>query len=182
MGLASAYGIIKNHGGIINVYSKKGEGTSFNIYLPASEREVAKETELVGELLKGTETVLLVDDEQMVIDVSVPIPFMDILIFPVGELVESKSEPANFFLDSSIGTIIKWQKYGLLGETLMGKIVKKTIELNQDYIDRARVIFGMKTEKAAVNKALEMVMIDDDIIKAHELIGGKGAMVNEVFE
>ncbi|MCP4629642.1 MAG: type II toxin-antitoxin system VapB family antitoxin [bacterium] len=40
----------------------------------------------------------------------------------------------------------------------MGKIVKKTIELNQEYIDRARVIFGVKTEKAAVNKALEMVI------------------------
>jgi Arc/MetJ family transcription regulator len=64
----------------------------------------------------------------------------------------------------------------------MGKIVKKTIELDQDYIDRARVIFGLKTEKAAVNKALEMVVIDDEIITAHELIGGKGSVVNEVFE
>jgi Arc/MetJ family transcription regulator len=64
----------------------------------------------------------------------------------------------------------------------MDNIVKKTIELNQDYIDRARVIFGVKTEKAAVNKALEMVVIDDEIIKAHELIGGKGEMFNEVFE
>ena len=64
----------------------------------------------------------------------------------------------------------------------MGNIVKKTIELDQDYIDRARVIFGVKTEKAAVNKALEMVIIDDEIIKTHELIGGKGEVVNEVFE
>ncbi len=64
----------------------------------------------------------------------------------------------------------------------MGKIKKKTIELNQDYIDRARVIFGVKTEKAAVNKALEMVMIDDEIIKAHELVGGKGTVISEVFE
>jgi len=64
----------------------------------------------------------------------------------------------------------------------MDNIVKKTIELNQDYIDRARVIFGVKTEKAAVNKALEMVIIDDEIIKAHKLIGGKGEVVNEVFE
>ncbi len=64
----------------------------------------------------------------------------------------------------------------------MGKIVKKTIELNQDYIDRAREIFGVRTEKAAVNKALELVMIDDEIIKAHELIGGKGDVVEEVFE
>ena len=41
---------------------------------------------------------------------------------------------------------------------------------------------GVKTEKAAVNKALEMVMIDDEIIEAHDLIGGKGAVVYEVFE
>ena len=64
----------------------------------------------------------------------------------------------------------------------MGKIVKKTIELNQEYIDRAREIFGVRTEKAAVNKALELVMIDDEIIKTHELIGGKGDVVKEVFE
>lgn len=44
------------------------------------------------------------------------------------------------------------------------------------------MIFGVKTEKAAVNKALEMVIIDDEIIKTHELIGGKGEVVNEVFE
>lgn len=69
-----------------------------------------------------------------------------------------------------------------LGEKPMGKLVKKTIELNQTYIDRVRVIFGVKTEKAAVNKALEMVIIDDEIIKAHEFIGGKGNVVDEVFE
>jgi two-component system cell cycle sensor histidine kinase/response regulator CckA len=38
LGLAEAYGIIKSHGGSINVASKKGEGTTFTIYLPASER------------------------------------------------------------------------------------------------------------------------------------------------
>ncbi|MBE9580569.1 MAG: response regulator, partial [Proteobacteria bacterium] len=70
LGLASAYGIIKNHGGIINVYSKKGAGTTFNIYLTASGKEVTiKEKKLADEILKGTETVLLVDDEDMILDV-----------------------------------------------------------------------------------------------------------------
>jgi PAS domain S-box-containing protein len=69
LGLASAYGIIKNHDGFINVYSEKNEGTTFNIYLPASEKEVIDEKELAEDILKGSETVLLVDDEDMIIDV-----------------------------------------------------------------------------------------------------------------
>jgi Arc/MetJ family transcription regulator len=64
----------------------------------------------------------------------------------------------------------------------MSRMVKKTIELDQDYIDRARMIFEVRTEKEAVNKALEMAVIDDDIIKAHELVGGKGDVINEVFK
>jgi two-component system cell cycle sensor histidine kinase/response regulator CckA len=69
LGLASAYGIIKNHGGIINVHSDKGEGTTFNIYLPSSEKEIAEPKGAGEEILKGSETVLLVDDEKMIIDV-----------------------------------------------------------------------------------------------------------------
>jgi len=69
LGLASAYGIIKNHGGFIDVSSKKGEGTTFNIYLQTSEEKVAEESGLSEEILTGTETVLLVDDEEMIVDV-----------------------------------------------------------------------------------------------------------------
>ncbi|MDY7031423.1 MAG: response regulator [Thermodesulfobacteriota bacterium] len=68
LGLASAYGIIKNHQGIIDVSSKKGEGTAFDIYLPASEKDVIRTTRLTQKLLTGTETILLVDDEEAVID------------------------------------------------------------------------------------------------------------------
>ncbi|MBW1842022.1 MAG: PAS domain S-box protein [Deltaproteobacteria bacterium] len=70
LGLASAYGIIKNHGGIIDVYSEKGEGTTFSIYLPASEKKVIAERELTEDVLKGLGTVLLVDDEDIIIDVA----------------------------------------------------------------------------------------------------------------
>ncbi len=69
LGLASAYGIIKNHEGVINVYSEQGQGTTFNIYLPASDKELIEEKELPGELLKGAETVLFVDDEEMIREV-----------------------------------------------------------------------------------------------------------------
>jgi len=66
LGLASVYGIIKNHGGFIDVYSEKGKGAAFDIYLPASDKEVIEEVELLKGLLKGSGTVLLVDDEAVV--------------------------------------------------------------------------------------------------------------------
>jgi CheY-like chemotaxis protein len=69
LGLASAYGIIKNHNGIIRVYSEIGNGTTFNIYLPASDEEIAKDTLINSEMLKGNEKILLVDDEKGTIQV-----------------------------------------------------------------------------------------------------------------
>jgi signal transduction histidine kinase/ActR/RegA family two-component response regulator len=70
LGLATAYGIIKGHGGVINVYSEKGHGATFNIYLPVSEKKVEKEGKSSEELLRGKETILLVDDEEVVLNVS----------------------------------------------------------------------------------------------------------------
>ena len=69
LGLASAYGIIKNHGGIITVYSERNHGTTFNIYLQISEKEIYPEIATEGAMLKGSETILLVDDEDIIIDV-----------------------------------------------------------------------------------------------------------------
>ncbi|MBE9593854.1 MAG: response regulator [Proteobacteria bacterium] len=69
LGLASVYGIIKNHDGIIDVSSKKGEGATFTIYLPASNKKMIEEKGVSEEILKGVEKVLLVDDEDTIIDV-----------------------------------------------------------------------------------------------------------------
>ena len=69
LGLASAYGIIKNHGGIINVQSEKGRGTTFMIHLPVSESKVvdSKPGSIEG-LRAGNETLLLVDDEEIILE------------------------------------------------------------------------------------------------------------------
>ncbi len=69
LGLASAYGIMKNHDGIITVYSEAGHGTTFNLYLPLSRKSVYREVRLEDRIKKGTETILLIDDEEMIIDV-----------------------------------------------------------------------------------------------------------------
>lgn len=67
LGLASAYGIVKGHGGYIDVSSINGKETTFNIYLPATKMTISKEEELPDKLYMGTGTVLLVDDEEIII-------------------------------------------------------------------------------------------------------------------
>jgi two-component system cell cycle sensor histidine kinase/response regulator CckA len=69
LGLASAYGIIKNHRGMITVYSESGHGTTFSVYLPLSNKEAQRETPVAARLITGAGTILLVDDEEMIIDV-----------------------------------------------------------------------------------------------------------------
>jgi len=69
LGLASVYGIIKGHGGYIDVESEKGYGTTFKIYLPASVKKVQEGVKTAGLIMKGTGTVLLVDDEEEVLNV-----------------------------------------------------------------------------------------------------------------
>jgi len=71
LGLASVYGIVKAHGGYIDVESKKGQGSTFSLYFPTSERRAKEAVKRTKRLTKGTGTILLVDDEHMVLEVSV---------------------------------------------------------------------------------------------------------------
>ncbi len=69
LGLASSYGIVKQHGGWINLYSEPGEGTTFKIYLPVAQSEAPEEPpKRIEKNFHGAETILLVDDEAMVRD------------------------------------------------------------------------------------------------------------------
>ncbi|MBN2568872.1 MAG: PAS domain S-box protein, partial [Deltaproteobacteria bacterium] len=70
LGLASVYGVVKSHEGYIDIESEKGQGTTFRIYLPATEKEAEEGTKPAGEVIKGgNETVLLVDDEALILEV-----------------------------------------------------------------------------------------------------------------
>jgi two-component system, cell cycle sensor histidine kinase and response regulator CckA len=70
LGLAMVYGIVKNHHGHISCFSKPGEGTTFEIYLPAVEDSVGSATIITrDEVLRGgRETVLFVDDDDSLRD------------------------------------------------------------------------------------------------------------------
>jgi two-component system, cell cycle sensor histidine kinase and response regulator CckA len=69
LGLASVYGIVKSHRGYIDVNSEKAKGTTFTIYLPASEKTAVIQETTPVETLKGAGTILLIDDEKMILDV-----------------------------------------------------------------------------------------------------------------
>lgn len=77
LGLATVYGIIKQNNGEIQVYSEPGQGTTFKIYMPRSEeinetKEDASRQE-DKKLSRGTETIMLVEDDEMVRKMSIDI-------------------------------------------------------------------------------------------------------------
>jgi PAS domain S-box-containing protein len=64
LGLAMVYGIVKEHGGVINLESQPGEGTTFEIYLPVTDKVVPRVDRIALYSVTGREKVLVVDDEE----------------------------------------------------------------------------------------------------------------------
>jgi len=74
LGLSTVYGIVKQNGGIINVYSEPGMGTTFRIYFPRVGEEAKEEVEPEKKSAPaGTETVLVVEDEEQILSLAVRI-------------------------------------------------------------------------------------------------------------
>ena len=70
LGMAAVYGIVKNHGGWISVESQLGKGTVVRIYLPTVEEKPKEIKKPETELARGTGTILIVEDEEQVMDVT----------------------------------------------------------------------------------------------------------------
>ncbi len=67
IGLATVYGIVKQHDGMIGAYSEPGKGSLFKVYLPMTEQKAVKVgVHLEGAAVGGTETVLLAEDDELV--------------------------------------------------------------------------------------------------------------------
>jgi PAS domain S-box-containing protein len=75
LGLATVYGMVKQNNGFIDVYSKPGQGTTFKIYLPRNTAEADRTTKMdaAQPAARGRETILLVEDEPMILDIAVKI-------------------------------------------------------------------------------------------------------------
>jgi len=70
MGMAAVYGIVRNHDGWIYVDSELGRGTTVRIYLPAIEIKIEKPKEAKAEVSTGSGTILMIEDEDVVIEVT----------------------------------------------------------------------------------------------------------------
>jgi PAS domain S-box-containing protein len=70
LGLASVFGIVKNHNGFITVKSVPSKGSTFEVYLPASDKTPEVEEQAHDTIQLGSETILLVDDEEYIIEVA----------------------------------------------------------------------------------------------------------------
>lgn len=71
LGLSTLYGIVKQNRGLVNVYSEPGQGTTFKIYLPAKPgATAARRTPLPISVDRGDETILLVEDEPLLLSMT----------------------------------------------------------------------------------------------------------------
>ncbi len=71
LGLAVVHGIVRNHNGVITASSEPGEGSSFTMYLPRIQTAQADETEKGEAALGGNESILIVDDEELIVEMSI---------------------------------------------------------------------------------------------------------------
>jgi PAS domain S-box-containing protein len=97
LGLATAYSIVRNHHGHIAVMSSLGVGTTFYVYLPAVDRQVAKPPDKEREILTGQGRILLMDDEAMVRKL------LDSMLTHLGyevELAKDGAEALHLFLQA----------------------------------------------------------------------------------
>jgi CheY-like chemotaxis protein/anti-sigma regulatory factor (Ser/Thr protein kinase) len=87
LGLSVVHGIVKAHGGFIKVYSEAGKGTHFHVFLPVAEGDGKTAALKDTRLPRGSETILVVDDEKALTDMA------QLLLEHLGYRVETRTSP-----------------------------------------------------------------------------------------
>ena len=92
LGMSAVLGIIKSHGGALQLFSKPGQGTTFKVYLPAPKSEIVKDDDQTASVpvapWRGSGTVLLAEDEEPIRDIAKT--FLEMFGFTVLEAVNGK--------------------------------------------------------------------------------------------
>jgi PAS domain S-box-containing protein len=119
LGLSIVYGIVRQHNGYIKVYSEVGYGTTFKIYLPPT-REAQAEAEEVAQLFpRGSETILVAEDDEnvrkIVVDILQAYGYKTIVAVSgddaVAKFQQHKDEISLAFLDAIMPRKNGWQVY-----------------------------------------------------------------------
>jgi PAS domain S-box-containing protein len=136
LGLATVYGVVKQSGGFIWVYSELGKGTSFKIYLPRVDQPVVKSgsTQFASEVPRGTGTILLAEDEQDVREVA-----KEFLESGGYTVIEARDGVEALNLEKThegaIGLLITDMVMpGMSGQELAGRLQRKHAELQTLYM------------------------------------------------
>lgn len=150
LGLSTVYGIIKQSGGYITVQSEKGQGTTFSVYLPRVDASVETIASPVVEIPRGTETILIVEDEVLVRDMTrLILEQVGFTVFVVSDgnealkLFEENPQPVHLILSDVVMP-------GMSGQQLADKVkmLRPSIRIlfMSGYTDDAIVHHGVLEE------------------------------------
>ncbi len=160
LGLATVYGIVKQHKGQIYVYSELGSGTTFKLYFPevkdAAEEIVAREKPV---MLQGTETILVVDDEpsirRLVVDTLEPLGYKMIEAGNGDEAIAAFKESDGKFDLLLTDVIMPGMSGKVLAETLVAELPDLRVLYMSGYTDNVIAQQGVLDEGIFfVNKPL----------------------------
>lgn len=161
LGLSTVYGIVKQHGGNIYVYSEEGIGTTFKVYLPAVAGAGTIAAEAAGRArdLRGKETVLVVDDEasirKLVMDTLAPLGYK-LMEASCGEEALQRSAMMKTGIDLLLTDVIMPDMNGReLAERIKEKRPSIKILFMSGYTDETIAYYGIPiTKKIFLQKPL----------------------------
>ena len=149
LGLSTVFGIVKQNGGNIWVYSEEGMGTTFKIYLPRAKKAAtsSSQPDRANDLPQGTETILLVEDETMVRELAV-----QVLQWQGYTIIEAVNGPEALRLAQEHHAEIHLLLTDVVMPHMSGKVLANQMETLYPNI---KVLFTSGyTDKAIVNQGL----------------------------